>query len=160
MKTKCKKLMLLIAIILLTIPSIAQLRGEFYTARDGHIYFQAINTLGYNFNVFVSAVSIDGRESPVEYISVGQGFYLGPSTPWRWFWKKGDIILVTYPDGSQFSWKCPYTDRTYNNNVSFKGKHCNGIVGCDCPGFAPIQHKEVWKQAYCKHCGHHRSYHK
>ena len=53
MKTKCKKLMLLIAIILLTIPSIAQLRGEFYTARDGHIYFQAINTLGYNFNVFV-----------------------------------------------------------------------------------------------------------
>lgn len=41
-----------------------------------------------------------------------------------------------------------------------EGKHCNGTVGCDCPGFSPIQHKEVWKQAYCKHCGHHRSSHK
>lgn len=40
--------------------------------------------------------------------------------------------------------------------ISCQGKHCNGTVGCDRPGFSPVQHKEVWKQAYCRHCGHHR----
>ena len=60
---------------------------------------------------------------------------------------------------------CSFTSRTEVKSdvcteVSCQGKHCNGTVGCDCPGFSPIQHKEVWKQAYCKHCGHHRSSHK
>ncbi|MBQ7310497.1 MAG: hypothetical protein IJW88_03115 [Alistipes sp.] len=44
--------------------------------------------------------------------------------------------------------------------VSCEGKNCNGTVGCNCPGFAPIQNQEVWKQSYCKHCGHHRNSHR
>lgn len=51
----------------------------------------------------------------------------------------------------------------YNNQQSapsFKGRHCTGTVGCDCPGFAPITNQEVWKQSYCKHCGHKKSVHK
>ena len=60
---------------------------------------------------------------------------------------------------------CSFTSKTEVKSdvcteVSCQGKHCNGTVGCDCPGFSPIQHKEVWKQAYCRHCGHHRSSHK
>lgn len=45
-------------------------------------------------------------------------------------------------------------------HVHAQGAHCNGTVGCSCPGFEKISHKEVWKEAYCKHCGHHRRSHK
>ncbi len=44
--------------------------------------------------------------------------------------------------------------------TSCQGKNCNGNVGCSCPGFSPITDEEVYRQAYCKHCGHHRNYHK
>ena len=41
-----------------------------------------------------------------------------------------------------------------------EGKHCNGTVGCDCSGFAPITNGEVWQQAYCRKCGHKKSVHR
>lgn len=41
-----------------------------------------------------------------------------------------------------------------------QGSHCNGTVGCSCPGFAPITDGDVWQQSYCKRCGHHRSNHR
>lgn len=41
-----------------------------------------------------------------------------------------------------------------------QGAHCRGTVGCGCPGFAPITNGDVWQQAYCRHCGHHRGVHK
>ncbi len=47
-----------------------------------------------------------------------------------------------------------------SSNVSFKGKKCRGIVGCDCSGFKPITDGDVWQQAYCKKCGHERRYHR
>lgn len=63
-----------------------------------------------------------------------------------------------------------YQSRTENSNyesthkdcahVHATGRRCNGTVGCGCPGFAPITNGKVWEQAYCKHCGHNRSYHK
>lgn len=46
------------------------------------------------------------------------------------------------------------------SNVSFKGKHCNGTVGCDCPGFDPITSGDLWEQSYCRHCSHKKSVHK
>ena len=39
------------------------------------------------------------------------------------------------------------------------GKKCRYTVGCSCPGFAPTQHKEVYKQSICKNCGHHKRFH-
>ena len=45
-------------------------------------------------------------------------------------------------------------------DVSAKAKHCNGTVGCDCPGFAPITNGKEWQKAYCKHCGHRKSCHR
>ncbi|MBR5493275.1 MAG: hypothetical protein IKV77_09140 [Alistipes sp.] len=44
--------------------------------------------------------------------------------------------------------------------VSCQGKHCNGTVGCDCPGFSPKTNGDEWEKAYCRHCGHHRRSHK
>lgn len=41
-----------------------------------------------------------------------------------------------------------------------QGKHCSGTVGCSCSGFKPRTDGDVWQQAYCKNCGHHRKYHK
>ena len=46
------------------------------------------------------------------------------------------------------------------SQLSMQGTHCNGTVGCSCPGFAPITNGDVWQQAYCKHCGHKKSCHK
>lgn len=137
----------------------AQLSGQFYTSQDGHIYFQATNVSGCYFNAAIRAISNNRDNS--ETITVGQGFLLGPTTPWRWYWKKGDRIYVTYPNGQSVYWECPSTDIAYSeSDVSFKGKNCDGTVGCSCPGFSPITDEEVYRQAYCKHCGHHRNYHK
>lgn len=47
-----------------------------------------------------------------------------------------------------------------STEVAVQGKHCSGTVGCDCPGFAPITNQEVWKQGYCKHCGHKKGCHR
>lgn len=47
-----------------------------------------------------------------------------------------------------------------HNHASCEGTNCSGTVGCKCPGFSPITNSELWKQAYCKHCGHHRRSHK
>ena len=44
--------------------------------------------------------------------------------------------------------------------VSFKGKCCNGTVGCSCTGFVPITDGYEWQKEYCKKCGHKRSEHK
>ena len=135
----------------------AQLNGEFLTGNDGHIYFRALNTAGYSYQVAINATSSDRSNS--ESFVVGQGFTLGPSTPWKWYWKKGDRITVTYPNGQSVYWVCPSTDSAYGGSVSFRGKKCNGKVGCNCPGFKPITNEEVWKQSYCSHCGHHKNNH-
>lgn len=47
----------------------------------------------------------------------------------------------------------------FSTHVHAQGAHCHGIVGCDCPGFSPITNGDIWQQAYCKHCGHKRSFH-
>ena len=47
-----------------------------------------------------------------------------------------------------------------NTEVTTEGRYCNGTVGCACSGFAPITGGEVWQQAYCRKCSHHRRVHK
>lgn len=44
--------------------------------------------------------------------------------------------------------------------ITLYGAHCRGTLGCGCPGFAPITNGDVWQQAYCRHCGHARGYHR
>lgn len=51
-------------------------------------------------------------------------------------------------------------DTVQHTHVSCQGKHCTGTVGCSCSGFSPITNGKEWQKSYCKHCGHHRSYHK
>lgn len=99
----------------------AQLNGQFLTGQDGHIYFQAANVSGTYFNATITAISEYNERKNSETITVGQGFILGPSTPWEWYWVQGDKIYVTYPNGQQVFWECPYTDSSYN--ISFKQKH-------------------------------------
>jgi len=47
----------------------------------------------------------------------------------------------------------------FATQMTSQGRHCRGTVGCDCPGFSPIMNGDVWQQAYCRHCGHKRSFH-
>lgn len=47
-----------------------------------------------------------------------------------------------------------------NAPTACQGKHCSYTVGCDCPGFSPKTNGDVWEKAYCKHCGHHKKYHR
>lgn len=139
----------------------AQVIGGFQYYNDGHIYFQAQNQSGYVFNVTVYAVSSDRRNSEVATLGPGGGFYIGPTTPWRWFWKEGDRLTIVYPNGQSVYWVCPQTDPAYRyNQPLFRGKHCTGKVGCDCTGFEPITNGKVWEESICKKCGCKRRYHK
>ena len=59
----------------------------------------------------------------------------------------------------------PSPSQEYDNdggvyNVSFKGRHCSGTVGCNCPGFESITNGDVWQESFCKHCSHKKSTHK
>lgn len=55
---------------------------------------------------------------------------------------------------------CTHSHSDIATHVEMQGKHCNGTVGCGCPGFAPITNGKVWQEGYCRHCGHARTYHK
>ena len=139
----------------------AQMVGGFQQGNDGHIYFVANNQTNATFNIQIVAASTDRNNSETKIIRPNGGFYLGPTTPWRWYWKRGDKISVVYANGQSQTWVCPQSDSAYNrSNVTFRGKHCTGTVGCSCSGFSPITNGDVWQQAYCKHCGHKKSCHK
>ena len=158
---KVKHWLILLSILFLCFNTHAQILGGFQIGNDGHIYFVANNQTPATYNVQIMAVSTDRRNSEVQTIAPNGGFYLGPSTSWQWYWKKGDKIFVIYPNGQSQTWVCPQNDPAYNqSNVPFRGKHCTGSVGCDCPGFSPITGGEVWQQSYCKHCGHKKSDHR
>ena len=47
-----------------------------------------------------------------------------------------------------------------DSHADCHGKHCTYTVGCDCSGFSPKTDGAEWEKAYCKKCGHHKSYHK
>ena len=98
----------------------AQLNGDYYRANDGHIYFKATNTLNTSGTIKITAISYYNDEMREEYVTIrgyGDGFYLGPTTPWKWYWHKGDRLYITYPDGSSVFWECPYTEP--HNEISF-----------------------------------------
>ena len=150
--------MVLPIMLIMHFTSSAQITGSFNVGQDGHIYFQAQNQTDYTYQITIVAVSSDRDNSEGWTLSPGNGFYLCPSTPWQWYWKQGDTISVIYQNGHSQTWICPQSDQSYN--VTFKGTHCSGTVGCSCPGFSPRTNGDEWEKSYCKHCGHHRKYHK
>ena len=147
------KKLLFIIFILFEINTYAQVVGGFTVYNDGHIYFQATNQSGYTFTVKVVASSSDRERSESWTLGPGGGFYLGPSTPWRWYWQVGDRLTVIYPNGQSAYWDCPQNDVSYIINE--KGKHCTAIFGCDCPGFKPSPKNEF----ICDRCHHDKKYH-
>lgn len=136
--------------------------GGFYLAQDGHIYFQAANNTYYTFTVKVIATSTDRNNSEFQTIAPGGGFYLGPTTPWRWYWKRGDVISVVYQNGQSQTWTCSQNDKIYNspsfkegNNGSCNTCGLNSYGRYNCPKF-------VGTSSTCqrKGCGHTRKEHK
>ena len=65
------------------------------------------------------------------------------------------VLLLTKPKAQSAQ-----EEATPTLNMSIQGKHCNGTVGCDCPGFEPILDQQEWKKPYCKKCGHHKNNHR
>ena len=51
-------------------------------------------------------------------------------------------------------------DGNAGGQINFRGKACNGSVGCSCTGFQPITDGDVWQRDYCRKCSHSRSVHK
>ena len=45
-------------------------------------------------------------------------------------------------------------------DVHMQGAHCTGTVGCGCTGFAPKTDGKEWQKAYCRKCGHKKTYHR
>lgn len=138
----------------------AQLNGFFSWYNDGHLYFTANNATPYAFTVQVVAQSEYNNVTRSEYqnIQPGGGFYLGPTTPWRWYWHSGDVLYVTYSNGQTVYWVCEETE-SKSYSPSFKGKCCHGTVGCDCKGFVPTTDGDVWELEICKKCKHKKSAH-
>lgn len=158
---KMKRFGILLFMMFMCITANAQMVGGFQQGNDGHIYFVANNQTWATFNIQIVAVSTDRNNSETKMITPNDGFYLGPTTPWRWYWKKGDKISVIYDNGQSQTWVCPQNDCAYSrSNVSFRGKHCSGSVGCSCSGFAPITDGDVHDESTCKRCYHKKSVHK
>lgn len=133
-----KRLICSFIVAILSVSAFSQLNGSFSKDRNGNIYFQAVNVSGYYLNATIVATSSDRRNA--ETITIGEGFILGPTTPWKWYWKKGDRITVTYPNGQSVYWVCPETDKVYSN-ISFRTGPNAGQTGytgpckkCSCPG--------------------------
>lgn len=140
----------------------AQLQGSFSYAQDGHIYFCLVNSTPYSISVSWGVINYDKDEHRQDYGTMppNSNFIYGPNE--SWVWERGEVFYVTYANGQTAKWTCPETDPALrnNSNVSFKGKHCTGSVGCNCPGFKAKTDGDVWQTAYCKNCGHHKDYHK
>ena len=45
------------------------------------------------------------------------------------------------------------------SDIPCQGKHCTYTVGCGCSGFLP-KAGDVWEEAHCRRCGHHKRYHR
>lgn len=157
---KYKFIAIFMGMLFFRLLSFAQIIGGFNVGQDGHIYFQAQNQTYYTYQITIVAESSDRNNSENLTLSPGGGFYLGPSTSWQWYWKKGDRISVVYTNGQSQTWICPQSDKEHTSSISFKGRHCNGSVGCSCPGFSPITKGKEWEKEYCKHCPHHKKLHK
>lgn len=116
--------------------SSAQITGGFNIGQDGHIYFMCQNQSGYNLQVRVIAKSSDRTNSENQYMNNGGGLILGPTTPWRWYFKSGDLVQIVFPNGQYQSWSCPRSDVAYGNNPVFKGKKQSSchIRGHNCSG--------------------------
>lgn len=158
---KSNYFVIFILVLFSTMSVNAQFLGGFDYGNDGHIYFSASNNSGYTYTVKITAISSDRSNSETRTISSGNGFYIGPTTPWKWYWKRGDQLHIVYANGQSQYWVCPENDPAYStSNVSFGGKCCNGTVGCSCSGFLPKTDGEEWEKLFCKRCGHHKKYHK
>lgn len=69
------------------------------------------------------------------------------------------VAVVTFSVGVINAKSINHT-QSMNVQSSCQGAHCNGTVGCSCPGFVAKTNGDVWEQSYCKHCGHKKSSHK
>ena len=115
--------------------SYAQFIGGFNIENDGHIYFKCQNQSGYNLTVQLVAQSTDRNNSEYQNVANGAGLILGPTTPWRWLFKKGDIVQIIYANNQYQYWTCPQTDNYYyqtnsSYNPTFKG---HGPLYGTCP---------------------------
>lgn len=106
--------MLLAALFVTSNIASAQLWGEFVILNDGHCYFTATNNFNTSGVIKVTTVSYYNSVSTNTTVFIsgyGDGFVIGPS---NWYWHRGDRVFVTYPDGTNACWECPYTDYIYD----------------------------------------------
>lgn len=124
---KSNYFVIFILVLFSTMSVNAQFLGGFDYGNDGHIYFSASNNSGYTYMVKVIAISSDRTNSETRTISSGSGFYIGPTTPWKWYWKHGDELHIVYANGQSQYWVCPENDPAYStSNVSFGARQGNG----------------------------------
>ncbi len=152
-----KRIAFIFLFCVLTLMAHAQFFGGFNIENDGHIYFKCQNQSGYNLTVQVVAQSSDSNNSEYQTVGNGGGLILGPTTPWRWFFKKGDIVQIIYANGQSQYWSCPQTDISYNqtnnsDNPSFKN---HGPSYGKCPN-SNTKWNPTTRNGHkvCKNCGY------
>ena len=154
-----KKFSLLVFVLLWCVDAVAQFSANFrYDKQAGAVYCYIYNQTRYQTPIQLVAMDIYGRTCSWNCtLNPNSTVSIGPNN--GWIWQSNETITVYYQyygQSKSLSWRYVPT----KSNPSFTGKHCNGTVGCDCPGFEPKTDGKVWENSVCKHCGHLRTYHK
>ena len=146
-----KKFFALIVCLVISTMAYCQVACQFRYLEDGRMYLVIQNQSQFNFNA-IGEVYRNNRlyNSETLCFRAGSTFILGPSTPWKWQWHRGDTYVITYPNGQRASWTCTQTDAGNSNGLSFKGRakgSCN-VPSHKCPGFINDGNK------YCVNCAY------
>ena len=93
----------------------AQIRGGFQYDNQGHINFVGYNTVGNDYIINVRVESMSPDKSIRKDIHANSGIKIGPNSIFgNWYWKKGDLVIITYPNNQCAMWECPETDKYYS----------------------------------------------
>lgn len=165
-----KKIVLLITLFAINHCAFSQLQGRFGYGNDGRVYFYLYNPTPYYITIGYGPINYDTEETRSYGGTMGpqQTFVYGPNAGWVWL--KGEVFLVTYPNGEKSKWECPYNDPSVNrrSNPSFGDSYCSkyrnkkcsvqgpyDAVPCNCYGFS-CSNRDA---SICSRCGHQATKH-
>lgn len=156
----------------MSVSTFGQMVGTFDYGSDGRLYLFLQNSTSYPlvFNGSVYSPSTGNGNSEVCTVQSGGIIYLGPTTPWKWQWRKGDIYTVKYANGYVQSWVCSVTDvKPYNPSFRNRPSFVKTKFRCDkcsCSGYWGYRHDNGTYEGNCSNtdswghtCGHSPQHH-
>jgi len=157
-----KKILLLLALGIISCKLSAQLTGQFGFGEDGHVYFYLSNPTYYQITVTWGAFNFEKNQSVSNQGVMNSGaiFVFGPNAGWTW--EKGERFSITYSNGQTDYWNCPYTDPSVRENPAFRGRGKTGSCNTpshNCTGYVDSNGDNLCDVCYRKGYKCHIVYH-